>query len=63
MTNIFDRWPDKETLAAEMASFEALYDFLSVRLAFSFVPDRGVSFTWGRLAIELLAKTNMQHTG
>jgi hypothetical protein len=52
-TSILELWPANEPLAPEVAALQGEWDFLMVRLACSFVPDRGCTFVWARVAIEL----------
>ena len=52
-TSLLERWPAKELFAPEVAALQDEWDFLMVRLACSFLPDRGCTFTWTRIAIEL----------
>jgi hypothetical protein len=46
-------WPADERLDAEIEGQLDRFDFACVRLALSFVPDRGCRFVWGRLNAEL----------
>src|SRR4051794_9783555 len=48
-----DHWPADERLDAEIEEQLDRFEFDCVRLAFSFVPDRGCRFVWGRLTAEL----------
>ena len=52
-TNVLQRWPAGESLAPEIAEELDTWDFVLVRFACSFLPDRGCSFTWARLTIDL----------
>lgn len=52
-TNIIDRWPSHESIAPDVAALQDQWDFLMVRLACSFLPDRGCIFTWTRLTIDV----------
>src|SRR5207248_5695688 len=46
-------WPGDEGLLADAAQMKDAFDFYAVRLACSFVADRGCKFTWVRMAATL----------
>lgn len=46
-------WPSSERIAAEVALSRDRFDFYSVRVACSFIPDRGCRFVHARLALTL----------
>lgn len=54
--DIVDSWPANESLAPEIAAFKGRWDFYSVRMACSFVPDRSCRFAWARLGVELIMR-------
>lgn len=54
-TDVLASWPKKESLADEIASLQDRWDFYNVRLACSFLPDRGCRFVWACMGAELSA--------
>jgi hypothetical protein len=52
-TDLLGSWPQNEALDPEIAAQRETSDFSMVRLACSFVPDRGCRFTWARLGLVL----------
>jgi hypothetical protein len=53
IVDVLGRWPGDERLLDEAAEMKDEFDFYAVRLACSFVPDRGCRFTWVRMAATL----------
>jgi hypothetical protein len=51
--DILGRWPRDAALASDIAAMQDVWDFMSVRLACSFVPDRACRFSWARMAAEI----------
>lgn len=51
--SITDNWPANESLAPEINAFKDRWDFYSVRMACSFIPDQACRFAWARLGVEL----------
>jgi hypothetical protein len=51
--DILGRWPMAAALASDIAAMQDAWDFISVRLACSFVPDRACRFSWARMAAEI----------
>jgi len=51
--DILATWPSTERVEAEVAVAGDSFDFYSVRIACSFIPDRGCQFVHARLAIAL----------
>jgi len=51
--SVLDSWPAGKQLADEIAAQRDSFDFCSLRLGCSFVPDRGCRFTWLRVSAEL----------
>lgn len=55
-TDVLEAWPRDQRLAAEIEAGRTSADYWCVRLACSFLPDRGCRFVWARLAVELTAR-------
>jgi hypothetical protein len=51
--DVLATWPSTERLEAEIAAARHRFDFYSVRIACSFIPDRGCHFVSARLGITL----------
>lgn len=51
--DMLETWPSTERLTAEIAAIRERCDLYSVRVACSFIPDRGCRFVHARLAITL----------
>jgi hypothetical protein len=51
--DILQNWPAEERIQDEIEGLRGEWDFFSVRLACSFVPDRRCRFTWVRLGMTL----------
>jgi hypothetical protein len=52
--DVLASWPGGERLLGEAERMHDEFDFYAVRLACSFVPDRGCRFTWARMAAALI---------
>lgn len=53
-TDILKTWPSTERLSEEIEAARGDFEFYAVRLACSFVPDRGCRFRRGRLGLQLV---------
>jgi hypothetical protein len=53
--DVLAAWPADERLAQEIEAARDVFDFLSVRLACSFIADRGCRFTFVRYGMRLTA--------
>jgi len=52
-TDLLGSWSHNESLDTDIAAQKGDWDFAMVRLACSFLPDRGCRFTWARMGLEL----------
>jgi hypothetical protein len=52
-SDLLDQWPADERLQEELEAMRDRFDFYSVRLACSFVADRGCRFVWARMEAAL----------
>jgi hypothetical protein len=55
LVDVLAGWPFNERLDPEIEAAREHFDFTCVRLAASFVPDRGCRFVWARFVIALTA--------
>jgi hypothetical protein len=60
---LLEHWPSNERLAEEIEAQIDRFEFFCVRLACSFVPDRGCRFVWARMMAELSCRPDPEHAG